>query len=293
MSPRVVKISITRTIIRKQTSPEVVFFSARGPSSLSPTVLKPDVAAPGVNILASWSNNQDPSLDFKIESGTSMACPHVSGIVALLKSMHPTWSPAAIKSALVTTGSIEDANGEPAVAEGAPHKQADPFDYGGGHVDPNKAVNPGLIYNMTTRDYIRFLCAMGYNDSAISLLSNRPHFHCPRKTYFLQKLNLPSISIPELIKPTTVSRTVTNVGSTSSLYVARIEAPPGTSVVVEPSFLSFNATNTRLQFKVTIRPLVRVQGRFCFGYLVWEDGVHVVRTPLVVRVVIEKSYSQV
>ncbi|GMP37763.1 hypothetical protein CsSME_00009308 [Camellia sinensis var. sinensis] len=110
----VVKFNPSRTAVGQQISPEVAFFSSRGPSSLSPTVLKPDIAAPGVNILASWSpasssflldntQNQLP-LKFKLESGTSMACPHVSGIVALLKTIHPTWSPAAIKSALITTG---------------------------------------------------------------------------------------------------------------------------------------------------------------------------------------------
>ncbi|KAL4585181.1 hypothetical protein LXL04_009796 [Taraxacum kok-saghyz] len=297
----VVKISGTKTVIGKQTSPEVAFFSARGPSSLSPTVLKPDIAAPGVNILASWSpvassltNGQTkvPPLNFKMESGTSMACPHISGIVALLKSVHPTWSPAAIKSAMVTTASVEDRNGQPAVAEGAPHKQADPFDYGGGHVDPNKTINPGLVYNMTTKDYIHFLCAMGYNDTAISSLDNY-HSHCPKKTNFLKNLNLPSISIPELQKTMTVSRILTNVGPTVSRYVARIIAPHGTRVTVEPSILFFNSTKSRLKFKVRICPLVRMQGRFSFGSLVWEDGVHVVRTPLVVRIVIEKSYSQI
>ncbi|XP_024989329.1 subtilisin-like protease SBT3.9 [Cynara cardunculus var. scolymus] len=299
----VVKISTTRTVVGKQTSPEVAFFSARGPSSLSPTVLKPDVAAPGVNILASWSpaassaaidQNRVPLLDFKLESGTSMACPHVSGIVALLKSMHPTWSPAAIKSALVTTASVEDENGLPAIAEGAPHKHADPFDYGGGHVDPNKAINPGLVYNMTTADYVRFLCAMGYNDSAISSLANL-HSPCSRKTNFLRNLNLPSISIPELRKSITVTRMVTNVNPTTtpSVYVARIEAPPGTKVRVAPSILIFNSTKTRLKFRVTICPMVRVEGRFSFGNLYWEDGVHVVRTPLVVHLVIHKSYSQI
>ena len=78
--------------------------------------MQPDIAAPGVNILASWSPssalppdvspNQLLSLNFKIESGTSMACPHISGIVALLKAIHPRWSPAAIKSALITTGKL-------------------------------------------------------------------------------------------------------------------------------------------------------------------------------------------
>ncbi|KAH8498211.1 hypothetical protein H0E87_017224 [Populus deltoides] len=112
----VVKFSFTETVIGQQISPEIAFFSSRGPSSFSPTVLKPDIAAPGVNILASWSPAASPAIidneilpmDFKIESGTTMSCPHLSGIVALLKATHPTWSPAAIKSALITNLLISD-----------------------------------------------------------------------------------------------------------------------------------------------------------------------------------------
>ncbi|GFY89720.1 subtilisin-like serine endopeptidase family protein [Actinidia rufa] len=195
-SSPVVKFSHTRTAVGRQISPEVVFFSARGPSSLSPTVLKPDIAAPGVNILASWTpfssslpfddtQNQLP-LNFKFESGTSMACPHVSGIVALLKAIHPTWSPAAIKSALITTASIKDEYGQSSVAEGAPDKQADPFDYGGGHVDPNRAIDPGLVYDMKVSDYVRFLCSMGYNDTAISSLT-KAYSPCQKTSNFLVK----------------------------------------------------------------------------------------------------------
>ncbi|KAA8536048.1 hypothetical protein F0562_028526 [Nyssa sinensis] len=175
----VVKFSLTKTAVGQQISPEVAFFSSRGPSSLSPTVLKPDIAAPGVNILASWSpaspflpiGSTQNQLNFKLDSGTSMACPHISGIVALLKAIHPTWSPAAIRSALVTTASVKDEYGLSAVAEGAPHKQADSFDYGGGHVDPNRTIYPGLIFDMKITDYVHFLCSMGYNDTAISSMT--------------------------------------------------------------------------------------------------------------------------
>lgn len=82
-------------------------------------VVQPDIAAPGVDILAAWSpassagrllsdakSKKLQPLTFNLESGTSMACPHISGIVALIKTVHPTWSPAAIKSALVTTGKM-------------------------------------------------------------------------------------------------------------------------------------------------------------------------------------------
>ncbi|KAJ6739144.1 hypothetical protein OIU74_003995 [Salix koriyanagi] len=296
----VVKFSFTKTVIGKQISPEVAFFSSRGPSSISATVLKPDIAAPGVNILASWSPAASPAiidnevrpLDFKIESGTSMSCPHISGVVALLKAAHPKWSPAAIKSALITTASIEDEYGQKTVAEGAPYKQADPFDYGGGHVDPERAMYPGLVFDMGTSDYIRFLCALGYNSSAISLMT-RTRTRCKKSANFLVNLNLPSITIPELKQNLTVSRTVTNVGPVTSIYVARVLAPAGTQVTVEPSVLSFDSTRKEIKFKVTFCSLLRIQGRYSFGNLFWEDGFHVVRIPLIVRTVIDDFYAEI
>lgn len=298
----VVKFSKTKTAVGQQISPEVAFFSSRGPSSLSPTVLKPDVAAPGVNILASWSSasslfqadvTQNPlPLSFSIESGTSMSCPHVSGIVALLKAIHPKWSPAAIKSALVTTASTKDEYGQFAVAEGAPHKQADPFDYGGGHVEPNKAIAPGLIYDMGISDYTRFLCSMGYNDSAISLMTRSPTRCHKLANFFLTDLNLPSITIPELKQKLIVTRTVTNVGPINSTYIASVQAPAGTEVIVEPRILIFNSEKQKLKFKVIFRPLLKVQGRYSFGNLCWQDGFYVVRIPLIVRTVIQDSYAE-
>ncbi|XP_077246194.1 subtilisin-like protease SBT3.9 [Tasmannia lanceolata] len=292
----VVMFSPTKTAVGTVISPEVVFFSSRGPSSLSPSVLKPDIAAPGVNILASWSPASSSSTDtdhhqlplnFKIESGTSMSCPHISAIVALLKSIHPSWSPSAMKSALITTASVIDEYSQSMVAEGAPHKQADPFDYGGGHVDPNKASDPGLIYDMDVLDYVYFLCSLGYNNSAISLMT-RHHTICSKTSRTQEDLNVPSISIPELRKSFMVSRTVTNVGPVSSVYTAHVEAPPGVRVFVKPSILSFNSTVKKLQFTVSFHSRLRVQGRYSFGSLSWEDGVHIVRIPLVVRVVMDE-----
>ncbi|KAG5239028.1 subtilisin protease [Salix suchowensis] len=281
----VVKFSFTKTVIGQQISPEIAFFSSRGPSSISPTVLKPDIAAPGVNILASWSPAASPAmtgkeilpLDFQIESGTSMSCPHISGIVALLKATHPTWSPAAIKSALITTASIEDEYGQNTVAEGAPHKQADPFDYGGGHVDPTK---PCVLVSYLT-----------WGPQIISaFFASRTR--CRKSSSFLVNLNLPAIAIPGLKKNLTVSRTVTNVGPVTSLYAARVVAPPGTYVTVEPSVLSFDSTTKKIKFKVTFCSQLRIQGRYSFGNLFWEDGFHLVRMPLVVRAVIDDFYAE-
>ncbi|XP_020079963.1 subtilisin-like protease SBT3.6 isoform X1 [Ananas comosus] len=291
----VVKFSSAKTILGKLIAPEVAYFSSRGPSSLSPSVLKPDIAAPGVNILAAWppASMLSPTsrpVNFRIDSGTSMSCPHISAVVALLKSIHPDWSPTAIKSALVTTANARDEYGLSIVAEGAPYKQADAFDHGGGHVDPNKALDPGLVYDTGVSDYIRFLCSMGYNNSAISSMTQH-NTACKSSRQSKKDLNLPSISIPELRKTLTVSRTVTNVGPVNAVYRARIEAPKGVHVNVEPKVLLFNMTAKMLSFKVTFRPKLDVRGRYMFGSLLWEDGVHSVRIPLVVRTVIDDFYT--
>ncbi|KAJ3705829.1 hypothetical protein LUZ61_009534 [Rhynchospora tenuis] len=122
-----VKISPPYTIEGKHVpAPRVAAFSSRGPNPTFPGILKPDIAAPGVSILAAVN------VGYEFKDGTSMACPHVTGIVALLKIVHPDWSPAAIKSAIVTTASVSDAYGVQIEAEATPRKIADPFDYGGG-----------------------------------------------------------------------------------------------------------------------------------------------------------------
>ncbi|KAK9926443.1 hypothetical protein M0R45_023675 [Rubus argutus] len=130
-SSPVVKLSPSMTLVGKPVSTKVAAFSSRGPNSISPAILKPDIAAPGVSILAA-SSPFDPYMNggFALHSGTSMATPHVSGIVALLKALHSNWSPAAIRSAIVTTAWKTDSFGEPIFAEGSPQKLADPFDYG-------------------------------------------------------------------------------------------------------------------------------------------------------------------
>lgn len=152
-------------------------------------------------------------------------------------------------------------------------------------------MTPGLIYDMGTSDYIHFLCSMGYNNSAISLMT-QSHTRCRKSTNFIVNLNLPSITIPELKWNLTVSRTVTNVGPATSVYTARVQAPAGTNVRVEPSILSFDSTKKKLKFKVTFCSQLRVQGRYSFGNLFWEDGLHVVRIPLIVRTVIDNFSAE-
>ena len=74
--------------------------------------MQPDISAPGIDILAAYAPNVPPSggmydkrrAKFNFVSGTSMACPHASGVAAYVKTFHPEWSPSAIKSAIMTTG---------------------------------------------------------------------------------------------------------------------------------------------------------------------------------------------
>ncbi|CAL9112145.1 unnamed protein product [Musa textilis] len=272
-----VKVSPTQDMVGSGVmSPRVAAFSSRGPSILFPDLIKPDITAPGFLILAAVKDS------YKFDSGTSMACPHVSGVAALLKAAHPRWSPAAIKSALVTTAHTANKYGFPMEAEGVPRKLADPFDFGGGHIDPNKAADPGLIYDVDPEDYVKFFnCTYG------------PSTTCDLVDGRLYRLNLPSISIPDLKKtPLTVWRTVTNVGDTDSIYRAMVESPPGVNMVVEPSVLQFNASMTTHTFAVTFTPLQMVQGDFNFGSLTWlDDGKHAVRIPIAVRVIIHDSFS--
>lgn len=139
-------------------APEVISFSSRGPSLVSPGILKPDIIGPGVNILAAWpvslDNLKNEVAPFNIISGTSMSCPHLAGIAALLKSVHPDWSPAAIKSAIMTSASQHNLAHQAILDER--HLPADIFAIGAGHVNPSSAVDPGLVYDLHLQpdDYI-------------------------------------------------------------------------------------------------------------------------------------------
>ncbi|XP_042435958.1 subtilisin-like protease SBT3.5 [Zingiber officinale] len=260
-------------------SPKVAWFSSRGPAVLFPGVLKPDVAAPGVSILGAERDS------YTLGSGTSAACPHVSGVVALLKSLHPDWSHAAIKSALVTTASNINAYGMPIQAESTPRKIADPFDLGGGQIDPNRASDPGLVYDIDPREYFEFFnCTAGRFSVCAQARDQQPVYN----------LNLPAISVPDLMTRKTVWRRVTNVGEVDAVYKALVESPPGVRVDVQPPVLVFNATAKVHDFKVTFKAAHKLQGDYVFGSLTWSDGGdHVVRIPIAARVVIQDFYADV
>ncbi|KAA8546097.1 hypothetical protein F0562_020452 [Nyssa sinensis] len=153
----------------------------RGPNGLNPEILKPDLIAPGVNILAAWTEAVGPTgldsdnrkTEFNILSGTSMSCPHVSGAAALLKSAHPDWSPAAIRSAMMTTASLTDNRLQPMTDE-ATGKPSTAYDFGAGHLNLDRAMDPGLVYDITNNDYVNFLCSVGYGPRTIQVVTRSP-----------------------------------------------------------------------------------------------------------------------
>ncbi|CAM0883249.1 unnamed protein product [Alopecurus aequalis] len=274
----IAKIEPARSITGKQVpAPKVAFFSSRGPSTKYPTVLKPDIAAPGVNILAATGDG------YVFDSGNSMSTPHVAGVVALLKAAHPDWSHAALKSAIVTTASTKDEYGMPLLAEALPRKIADPFDYGGGNINPNAAADPGLVYDIDPRDYNKFFGCNNQKHEICNITTTLPAYH----------LNLPSISIPELRNPIKVRRAVTNVGEVDAVYQSYIESPLGVKIIVDPPTLVFNETKKVHNFKVSITPMWKVQGDYTFGSLTWHNEHHSVRIPIAVRITIQDFYAQV
>ncbi|KAF9609167.1 hypothetical protein IFM89_013557 [Coptis chinensis] len=276
-----------RTHLNTKPAPFMASFSSQGPNSITPEILKPDITAPGVSVIAAYTQATGPTgmesdtrrVLFNSESGTSMSCPHISGVVGLLKTLHPDWSPSAIKSAIMTSATTQDNMMEPVL--NASFVKATPFSYGAGHVWPNRAADPGLVYDLGTNDYLNFLCSLGYNETQIAVFSNQP-YKCP-KSYSILDLNYPSITIPSLSGSATVSRTVKNVGAPSTYHVV-VNQPNGISVSVEPKTLEFKKIGEEKTFQVTVQAKSqRAAKDYVFGRLTWSDQTHYVRSSIVVK----------
>ncbi|XP_050871297.1 subtilisin-like protease SBT5.4 isoform X7 [Lathyrus oleraceus] len=283
-------ITKVKTELGVKNNPTISSFSSRGPNKFSPTILKPDITAPGVNIIAAYtlanSPTEQPSdkrrIPFVTMSGTSMSCPHVAGVVGLVKSVHPDWSPAAIKSAIMTTATTKNNNGVEILDSSL--EKATPFAYGAGHVQPNLAVDPGLVYDLNVTDYLNYLCGREYTSDQLKVFYGKP-YTCP-KSFSLADFNYPSISIYELDvwKSLNVTRTVTNVGPPSE-YRVEIQQPPQFQVTVQPEILRFTHKGEKKEFKVTItmKPNSKYVTDFEFGKLIWTDGKHHVGTPITIK----------
>ncbi|CAI0385931.1 unnamed protein product [Linum tenue] len=264
------------TVIGKSRAPAVAQFSARGPSFTNPSVLKPDVIAPGVNIIAAWPQNLDSRrVNFTVMSGTSMACPHVSGIAALIRSAHPKWSPAAVKSAMLTTADVTDHSGNP-IMDG--DKPAGVFAMGAGHVNPQRAIYPGLIYDIKPEDYVTHLCTLGYTRSEIFTITHR-NASCSELLKMNKgfSLNYPSISVifRQGTRRKMMRRKLTNVGRPNSIYSVELKAPEGVKVRVKPTKLHFKQRNQVLSYRlwfISRKRMTREKLSFAEGHLTWINS---------------------
>lgn len=262
-------------------------FSSRGPDPVALDIIKPDVTAPGISILAGASpihvGTAAQGQLFQAIMGTSMSGPHVAGIFALMKQAHPDWTPAMAKSALMTSAYQE-------VVKQDYVSLADPFDMGAGHVNPGGLGNkgspfdPGLVYDAGFLEYLGFLC-----DAAPEVFGN-PAATCaslasngiPTKAI---NLNLASIGVSNVPGSETVVRTVTSVASGGPrTYQVSVNPPPGFQVTVSPSSLTLSPGMTAT-YQVNITNVNAPIGQWRFGSLTWQDGAgnYAVRSPIAAR----------
>ncbi|KAL4383274.1 hypothetical protein GQ457_15G028900 [Hibiscus cannabinus] len=265
--------------IQDSWAPVVAEFSSRGPNRI------PDISAPGMNILAAYSPVVSPSSDstderrvkYNILSGTSMACPHVAAVAAYVKTFHPDWSPSSLKSVLITTATPMD-----------PSKNPDgEFSYGSGHVNPIKAINPGLVYDNVEGDNIRFLCSIGYSEDNIRTISGT-NSSCPKNSSktLPRDFNYPTLTaLVEVGGSFTVNfqRTVTNVGVATSTYNATIASDSKLDVKVTPQVLSFKTLWEKKSYNVTVKGKALAEMSMASASLTWSDSIHNVRSPIVIH----------
>ncbi|CAI0424614.1 unnamed protein product [Linum tenue] len=245
--------------------------------------------APGSLVLASWipngytatvgTNTLLSSEGFHLISGTSMACPHASGVAALLRGAHWEWSHAAIRSAMMTTANELDSSMMPIKDVGL----------GAGHVVPNKAMDPGLVYDAAPQDYVSLLCSMNFTRSQIMTITRSKGYDCSESSSL--DLNYPSfVAFYDKNVTTGVMlthrfrRVVTNVGGAGARYEVKVVAPEGVKVAVWPKSLAFEKKNEQRDYNVEIVYPSDGKGRVLYGSIVWveESGKHAVRSPIVV-----------
>ncbi|CAA0833419.1 Subtilisin-like serine endopeptidase family protein [Striga hermonthica] len=292
----VASIMFQQTFLGTKPAPVAATYTSRGPSQSYPGVLKPDLMAPGSLVLASWVTNKSldfitPNLsrlsDFTIISGTSMACPHASGVAALLKGAHPDWSSAAIRSAMMTTANPQDNTGNRIRDEFVPNGLASPLAMGAGQVDPNRALNPGLVYDLSRQDYVNLVCSMKLNSTQIKTIV-RSNYNCSTPS---SDLNYPSFIAlfstkkQGMMLTKKFHRTVTYVGGNgknATKYYVKIKAPKNTNITVCPKILVFQKMNEKRSYSLTIH--YEVRNTTAHGSITWIDefGDHSVRSPIVV-----------
>ncbi len=267
-------------------APSMANFSSRGPDPVAEDIIKPDVTAPGVQILAGNSPTPDPGSVagelFQAIAGTSMSSPHVAGAFALIKQAHPDWTAAMAKSALMTTAYQK-------VLDNDRKSRATPFAMGSGHIDlagqreRGTPFDPGLVYDAGFTDYLGFLC-----DADSSVFRNAEATCTALAAAGVptqaENLNYPSIGIASVTGRETVKRTVTNVSTRRGVqeFRSHIDPPPGYRVRVSPRRLRL-AQGESATFSVTVQNMRAPVGEWKFGSLTWNGRHQTVYSPIAVQ----------
>ena len=237
-------------------APAVADFSARGPAPGD--VLKPDLTAPGVGVLGAVAPPSDSGRSWDLASGTSTSAPHVAGLAAFILGVHPGWSPARVKSSMMTTA--YDVAG-----------RHDPRVEGAGQVDPQRFLDPGLVLDTSPSAWL-------------SLEAGRVR---------ARDVNAPSVAVGDLVGPTTLTRRVTNVSAHTESYAARVQGLRGVDVQAFPATVRLTPGASRtVRLRITARPTATVD-RAVTGWLVWRGARHRVRLPISVRPTVLAAPEQV
>ncbi|MGW3498652.1 S8 family serine peptidase [Streptomyces sp. NPDC001020] len=241
--------------------PQIAPFSSRGPSEVNKgALIKPDLAAPGVGVLAAVAPASNLGHDFDFMTGTSMATPQVAGLAALYLGVHPNWSPMAVKSALMTTAV------DTKTASGGTN--TDPYAQGSGEVDPAAMLNPGLVYDSSNSDWLAYEEGLGV-DTGTGTTAIEP-----------SDLNYPSISVDRLLGSRTITRTLT--AARPGVYRASVKLP-GFESEVKPSTLHFTRAGQTAKVSIRLTRTTAVSEVPVTGYLTWSGSGHVaVRSPIAV-----------
>jgi subtilisin family serine protease len=230
-------------------------FSSRGGDGQTYGISKPDISAPGVYILAGNTDEpldptaQNPGESFIIMQGTSMSSPHVAGAGALLKQLNPAWTPGQIKSALMTTATTKKVFKEDGDIA------ADFFDVGSGRIDLQKAIKPGVTFDVAGDDFETYKAD-------------------------LWNVNYPSIYIPAMGSEITISRTAHSEITKESKWKLSVQVPADLSITV-PSTLEIPA-NGDAQFSITINASAVPAGAVRYATLFMKSGPSQVHLPVTI-----------
>ncbi|CAI0457728.1 unnamed protein product [Linum tenue] len=299
--PKTSRFGITK--LNTKPAAGVAAFSSRGPSVRCPYVLKPDIMGPGSMILGATPFGPEFPQQFEIDYGTSFSCPHLAGVAAIIKRTHPDWSTAAVRSAMMTTADALDNTGQPIrdLANWS-HTPATGLEMGAGQVNPTKALDPGLVYDLNTSDYVSLLCALNFTSKQIKALTrsssaanrsnpsldlNYPSFIAFFDRNYSTSSSSSSSSCPPDHQIVRFHRTLTNVGEGTACYRAVFTPLKGFSISVLPEELEFKEQGEKLSYDLLIERVDPVRDNETFlasGYIKWTEfdgGNHVVQSPIV------------